>query len=285
MTGPEGERMLEVRHAVSPQESARFTSQERRAAFLIDDLFGASEVRLVYSHEDRMIAGGASPEPGQPLALGCPAQLRSATFCERREVGIVNVGGPGRVRAGHESYPLGPYDCLYAGKGIGPIVFDSDGKDRARFYLVSTPAHARYPTTIIREGEVAGEDLGGPGSASVRTLRKYIHAAGVRSCELVMGLTKIAAGSVWNTMPPHTHERRTEIYLYCDVPDGARVVHLMGEPHEVRALVVADGQAVIAPSWSVHCGAGTSAYTFVWAMGGENQAFDDMDAVSISDLR
>jgi 4-deoxy-L-threo-5-hexosulose-uronate ketol-isomerase len=277
--------MLEVRHAVSAQESARFSAAERRAAFLVRDLFQPDDVRLVYTHEDRIVVGGTAPEPGRPVPLGCPAQLRAASFCERREIGVINVGEPGTVQAGDESYALGRYDCLYAGRGTGDIVFASDGPGRARFYLVSAPAHREYPTAVIRAGEVAGEALGAQQGANVRRLRKYIHADGVRSCELVLGVTTLDPGSVWNTMPPHTHDRRTEIYLYCGLPAQERIIHLMGEPDELRAIAVADSEAVIAPSWSVHFGAGTSAYTFVWAMAGENQAFDDMDAVAVADLR
>jgi len=279
------DRMLDVRHAVSPAESARFNAAQRRDAFVLSDLFRAAEVRLVYSHDDRMVVGGTAPEPGHPVPLRSPAELRSASFCERREIGIVNVGDPGVVQAGNESFRLGPYDCLYAGRGSGDVVFASDGPGQARFYLVSTPAHSEYPTTVIRTADVTGEPLGSQAGASARTLRKYIHPGGVRSCELVLGATTLEPGSVWNTTPPHTHGRRTEIYLYCGLPADARVIHLMGEPDEVRPIVVADAEAVIAPSWSVHCGAGTSAYTFVWAMGGENQAFDDMDAVAVPDLR
>ncbi len=269
--------MLDVRHAVSPAESARFNAAQRRDAFVLSDLFRAAEVRLVYSHDDRMVVGGTAPEPGHPVPLRSPAELRSASFCERREIGIVNVGDPGVVQAGNESFRLGPYDCLYAGRGTGDIVFASDGPGQARFYLVSTPAHTDHPTTAICAADVTGEPLGSQAGASVRTLRKYIHPGGVRSCELVLGATTLEPGSVWNTMPPHTHGRRTEIYLYCGLPADARVIHLMGEPDEVRPIVVADAEA--------HCGAGTSAYTFVWAMGGENQAFDDMDAIAVPDLR
>ena len=281
----QGDRMMDVRYAVSPAEAAQFNAAQRRDAFVVSDLFQPAEVRLVYSHDDRMVVGGTAPEPGHPVPLRCPAELRAASFCERREIGIVNVGHPGTVQAGSESFRLGPYDCLYAGRGTGDIVFSSDGLGQARFYLVSTPAHGDYPTTVIRAADVTGERLGSQAGASVRTLRKYIHSGGARSCQLVLGATALEPGSVWNTMPMHTHDRRTEIYLYCGLPADARVIHLMGEPEEVRPIVVADAEAVISPGWSVHFGAGTSAYTFVWAMGGENQAFDDMDGIAIADLR
>lgn len=277
--------MLEVRHAVSAQESARFSTEERRAAFLVRDLFQPNDVRLVYTHEDRIVVGGTGPEPGSPVPLGCPAELRSASFCERREIGVINVGEPGTVRAGDESYALGRHDCLYVGRGTGDIAFASDGPGRARFYLISAPAHREYPTTLIRAGEVAREALGAQEGANARRISKYIHADGTQSCELVLGVTTLDPGNVWNTMPPHTHDRRTEVYLYCGLPAQERVIHLMGEPDELRAIVVADSEAVIAPSWSVHFGAGTSAYTFVWAMAGENQAFDDMDTFAATDLR
>jgi 4-deoxy-L-threo-5-hexosulose-uronate ketol-isomerase len=277
--------MLDVRRAVSPAESAQFTAAQRRDAFLVSDLFAAGEVHLVYACDDRMVLGGTAPVPGQPVRLQCPAELRAASFCERREIGIVNVGDPGVVQAGSEFYQLGPYDCLYVGRGTGDIAFASDGPGRARFYLVSTPAHGVCPTTVIHEADVKGEPLGSLATASVRTLRKYIHPDGVRSCQLVLGATTLEAGSVWNTTPPHTHGRRTEIYFYCGLPADGRVVHLMGQQDEVRPIIVANAEAVIAPGWSVHCGAGTSAYTFVWAMGGENQAFDDVDPVAVADLR
>ena len=181
--------MLDVRHSVSPAESARFNAAQRRDAFVVSDLFRAAEVRLVYSHDDRMVVGGTAPEPGHPVPLRSPAELRAASFCERREIGIVNVGDPGVVQAGNESFRLGPYDCLYAGRGTGDIVFASDGPGQARFYLVSTPAHREYPTTVIRAADVTGEPLGSQAGASVRTLRKYIHPDGVRSCELALGAT------------------------------------------------------------------------------------------------
>jgi 4-deoxy-L-threo-5-hexosulose-uronate ketol-isomerase len=270
---------MEIRHATHPSQVSGFGTADLRAHYLVEDLFPADHVRLVYSHQDRTVVGGVAPE--SPVRLETADPLRSAYFCERREVGVVNVGDAGRVGVDGASYDLGHGDCLYIGKGARDVVFGPGG----RFYLISTPAHAEYPTTLSRLKEVTGTRLGGAEGSNDRTIYKHIHADGVRSCQLVLGVTMLEPGSMWNTMPCHTHDRRTEIYLYFDLPQDHRVVHLMGRPDETRNIIVSNQQAVISPSWSVHCGFGTASYAFVWAMGGENQAFDDMDPVAIPDLR
>ncbi|NJL27907.1 MAG: 5-dehydro-4-deoxy-D-glucuronate isomerase, partial [Thermoanaerobaculia bacterium] len=206
--------------------------------------------------------------------------------CERRELGILNIGGAGTVTVDGVEYPLANRDALYVGRGSKTIGFASDAAETpARYYLVSFPAHTAYPTTLVRPSDTEPVRLGSAETANQRTLYKLIHPGGVKSCQLVMGFTVLEPGSVWNTMPPHTHERRMEVYLYFDMPADARVFHFMGRAEATRHLVVASGQAVISPSWSIHCGAGTGAYTFCWAMGGENQAFDDMDFLTLAQLK
>jgi 4-deoxy-L-threo-5-hexosulose-uronate ketol-isomerase len=270
---------MEIRHATHPSQVSGFGTADLRAHYLVEDLFPTDRVRLVYSHQDRTVVGGVAPE--SPTALETADPLRSDYFCERREVGIVNVGGPGTIGVDGTSYDLEHGDCLYVGKGSRDVVFGPGGA----YYLISTTAHTEYPTTLSRLKEVEGARLGGPEGSNDRTIYKHIHADGVRSCQLVLGVTVLEPGSMWNTMPCHTHDRRTEVYLYFDLPDDHRVVHLMGRPDETRNIIVANRQAVISPSWSVHCGFGTANYTFVWAMAGENQAFADMDHVAIPDLR
>jgi 4-deoxy-L-threo-5-hexosulose-uronate ketol-isomerase len=256
-------------------------SADLRARFLIDDVFVAGEVRLTYTHHDRIVLGGAVPA-GRDLPLTGYPEIRSDYFLEHREVGIVNVGGPGTVTADGEVFELVTGACLYLGRGIREVVFAGD---EAQFYLFSAPAHTAYPAALVSPGEGTVRELGDQLTSNRRTLNQYIHENGVKSCQIVMGVTQLHPGSMWNTMPAHTHDRRTECYLYFDVPEDARVVHLMGERDETRHLIVGDRQAVISPSWSLHSGVGTAAYSFVWAMAGENQAFDDMDAAPITDLR
>jgi 4-deoxy-L-threo-5-hexosulose-uronate ketol-isomerase len=225
--------------------------------------------------------GGAVPD-GRSLGLPVPQQLRAQNFLDRRELAVVCLAGSGTVTAGDAKHPMGPRDVLYVGRGTPGVTFD--GAD-ARFYLVSTPAHAEHPTALAKRDEVEAMHLGDQAHANVRTIRKYIHADGVASCQLVLGITDLAEGSVWNTMPCHTHERRTEVYLYFGLDSSERVLHLCGQPDATRSIIVANEQVVISPPWSVHCGAGTSNYTFVWAMGGENVAYDDMEVVAKVDLR
>lgn len=269
------------RYATHPEQIPGMDTADLRARFLIDDVFVAGEVRLTYTHHDRIVLGGAVPA-GRDLPLTGYPEIRSDYFLEHREVGIVNVGGPGTVTADGEVFELVTGACLYLGRGIREVVFAGD---EAQFYLFSAPAHTAYPAALVSPGEGTVRELGDQLTSNRRTLNQYIHENGVKSCQIVMGVTQLHPGSMWNTMPAHTHDRRTECYLYFDVPEDARVVHLMGERDETRHLIVGDRQAVISPSWSLHSGVGTAAYSFVWAMAGENQAFDDMDAAPITDLR
>src|SRR6185436_9278756 len=261
------------------------STAEIRETFLVDTLFAEDRISMVYSDADRAIVGSAVPAT-RTLTLESAPELRAGTFCERRELGVLNIGGPGTVTVDGVEHPLAGRDGLYAGRGSKAITFASDSAEApARYYLLSFPAHAAHPTVRIRQSEAEAVRLGSSETANQRTLYKLIHPGGARSCQLVMGFTVLEPGSVWNTMPPHTHERRMEVYLYFDLPADGRVFHFMGRPEATRHLVVADGQAVISPSWSIHCGAGTGAYSFCWGMGGENQAFDDMDPVALGRLK
>lgn len=271
---------MEHRYSNSPQQVARMSTAELRAAFLVEDLFVPGEIRLVHSEQDRVILAGACPA-GNDLILPAPPELRAETFLERREVGILCVTGEAQVSVGDQDYAMPAGALLYAGRGAGEIRFAGN----ARLYLFSAPAHTAYPTTLALPGSGNQRRLGEQVNANQRIINQYIHADGIRSCQIVMGVTQLEPGSTWNTMPAHTHARRMEAYLYFDLPDDARVVHLMGEPTETRHLMVGNEQAVISPSWSIHAGVGTQAYSFCWAMAGENQAFDDMDPAPITELR
>ncbi len=276
---------MNVRSTPDPIRFERMSTEEVRQSFLIDTLFAADGIAMVYSDLDRAIVGSAVPAT-KPLSLGSAPELRAATFCERRELGVLNIGGPGTVTVDGDEHALAGRDGLYVGRGSQAITFASDSAEKpARYYLLSFPAHAAHPTLRIRQSEAEAVRLGSPETSNQRTLYKLIHPGGVRSCQLVMGFTVLEPGSVWNTMPPHTHERRMEVYLYFDLPEDARVFHFMGRPEATRHLVVADGQAVLSPGWSIHCGAGTAAYSFCWGMGGENQDFDDMDRLTLDQLR
>jgi 4-deoxy-L-threo-5-hexosulose-uronate ketol-isomerase len=266
---------MDVRHATAPDQPAGMTTEQLRERFLVEELFVDGEVRLTYSHEDRMVIGGAAGSADLP----CPDELRSEYFLERRELGVVNVGGPGTVTVDDVRYELGAKECLYVGRGARRVSFDG------RFYLVSTPAHASFPTVKATLDDAEPVRLGGREGSNERTIYKYIHLKGIQSSQLVLGVTVLEPGSMWNTMPCHTHERRTEVYFYFDLAESDRVVHLMGRPDQTRNLIVAGEQAVISPCWSVHCGFGTRSYAFVWAMGGENQAYEDVEPVAIGDLR
>ena len=287
---------MQQRYETSPAQVPGMSTAGLREAYLIEDVFVPGEIRLTYTHHDRIVLGGAVPA-GAPLPLPGYPEIRSDYFLEHREAGIVNVGGPGTVTADGEVYSLAPGACLYLGRGIREVVFadahaesDADAHSGgpgpgARFYLFSAPAHTSYPAKLAAPGEGTVRELGDQLTSNRRTLTQYIHEGGIRSCQVVMGVTRLHPGSMWNTMPAHTHDRRTECYLYFDLPADARIVHLLGEREETRHLIVADRQAVISPSWSLHAGVGTAAYSFVWAMAGENQAFDDMDPAPVVNLR
>jgi 4-deoxy-L-threo-5-hexosulose-uronate ketol-isomerase len=269
----------------SAAELRGLSTDHLRSAFLVEDLFIPDEVILRSIDLDRVILGGAVPTHG-PLALQPSALMAASYFTERRELGVLNIGGPGAVRVGGESVALAHDDMLYIGRGTRDIAFVSDVPAHpACFYLVSHPAHASFPLARITRAEADSEELGSSERANLRFLSRYIHPGGVPSAQLVMGVTSMRTGSVWNTMPPHTHLRRTEVYLYYDLPDDAVVFHFLGEPTETRSLVVRNRQVALSPGWSIHAGCGTASYSFCWAMGGENQVFADMQAVNMGALR
>ena len=278
---------MDVRHATSPDAIPLMDTSALRSRFLVTDLVTDATVRLTYSHEERIVLGGVVPADA-PVELPNPEFLRSEYFTERREIGVVNVGSaPGTVTVDGAEYPLDPKECLYVGRGSRQVTFGggAGAAGQAAYYLISTAAHASFPTRKATLAEAEPVHLGSTAGSNERTIYKFIHAKGIESSQLVLGVTVLEPGSMWNTMPCHTHERRTEVYFYFDLPAEHRVVHLLGEPQETRNLIVADRQAVVSPRWSVHCGVGTASYAFVWAMGGENQAYDDMDVVAIPALR
>jgi 4-deoxy-L-threo-5-hexosulose-uronate ketol-isomerase len=281
----DGTTSIDVRNAVDPEAAKRLDTDELRRHFLIESIFRPGAVLLTYSHVDRVVVGGAMPTVA-PLALQALKPIGSDPFLARRELGVMNVGGTGRVVVDAECYELAHRDVLYAGMGSRNVRFESaDTDDPARFYIVSAPAHAPHPTRKLAPADAKTIHLGSQEAANVRTIRQVIHPEVCTSCQLVMGFTELESGSVWNTMPSHLHDRRCEVYFYFDLPSDARVIHLMGEPSQTRHLVVENEQAVISPGWSIHSGVGTHRYTFVWAMAGDNQDFTDMDALSMSDLR
>lgn len=276
---------MEVRFQNSPKETSAMNTAELRKNFLIEQLMVDNEVKLVYSHYDRVIVGGAKPV-GKTIELPNHPELRAEFFLQRRELGIINVGGDGTVVADGESFTLRKMDCVYLGKGVKSVQFASkDAGAPAVFYLLSSPAHQTYPNRLMKKEEASPTDMGEVKTANQRTIYKYIHADGIQSAQLVMGLTVLAEGSVWNTMPAHTHTRRMEAYFYFDVPANHRVVHFMGEPQETRHMMVANHEAILSAPWSIHSGCGTSNYAFIWGMAGENYTYTDMDAVAIGDLK
>lgn len=287
---------MELRTAASPKDVKHYTTERLREEFLIQGLFAENEIKLVYSHIDRIITGAAMPV-GQELKLTAGDELRAAYFLERREMGVINIGGDGVIAIDGKTYDVSFKEGMYIGMGAKDISFASkDGANPAKFYLNSAPAHKAYPTVLIKpegtpeEGVVIVKDenkveLGSLEDANHRVICKYILPGQVESCQLVMGMTQLKPGSVWNTMPCHTHDRRMEVYLYFEMPEDALVMHYMGEPQETRHIVMRNEEAVISPSWSIHAGCGTRAYTFIWGMVGENQAFDDMDGVAMGDLK
>ncbi len=276
---------MEVRYLPNDVSYQRMTTRELRDAFVLENLFEAGRIRMVYADSDRAIVGGAVPVTGTLPLLATQKEMAAAHFNDRREVGIMNIGGEGTVSVDGTEYPLGAKDLLYVGKGAKSIELSSrDAGAPAVYYLVSFPAHTTYPTAAMRFRDAERSPLGTAGAANKRTIRKYVHGGGIKSCQLVMGMTQLDEGSVWNTMPPHTHQRRSEVYLYFDLdPDGI-VVHLMGKPHETRNLMLRNRQVALSPPWSIHAAAGTKHYAFVWAMGGENQEFSDMDAVAPDEI-
>ena len=268
----------------SPEETRRLTPEQVREQFLIDGLFIPGELRVQFTSLDRLAVGGAVPL-ATALELPKLKETGSDFFLARRELGVLNIGGPGKIEVDGTVYTLGERDCLYAGRGSKTVRFSSDdAANPARFAIFSAPAHKEFPTAVVREAEIEPVRLGEQKTANVRTIRKCIFANGIRSCQLVMGFTTLEEGSVWNTFPPHTHNRRSEIYVYFDMP-GRAVAHFLGEPQHTRHVFICEGEAVLSPPWSVHCGCGTGAYRFIWAMAGENLIYDDMDPAPVAELR
>lgn len=276
---------MEVRFHNSPKEVSTMCTEELRSNFLVDSIMVEDTFKAVYSHYDRMIVGGIKPVR-KTIELPLHESLKATYFLERRELGIINVGGEGEIKVGDKIYELNKLDCLYIGRENKEVSFKSKNpNDPAKYYLLSVPAHQTYPTQLMKKENASSSVLGEVSTANQRTIYKYIHASGIKSCQLVMGLTILQKGSVWNTMPTHTHDRRMEVYFYFDVTEDQKVIHLMGEPHETRHLILSNEEAVISPPWSIHSGCGTSNYGFIWGMGGENYTYTDMDPVEMNDLK
>lgn len=278
--------MIDVRHVHHQDATRGFDTEALRRNYLVERLFEPGMVLLTYSHVERFVIGGATPVT-VPLALESDkATIGSPNFLDRRELGVFNIGGAGKVRVDGVAHALGNRDAIYVPMGTKEVLFTSDSADvPARFYLLSTPAHARYETKVVRIAQARKMLLGEAATANRRTIYQMIHPDVVTSCQLVMGMTQLDEGNVWNTMPCHVHDRRSEVYLYFDLMADARVIHLMGQPTQTRHIVVADGQAVISPPWSIHSGCGTRAYTFIWGMGGDNIDYTDMDMVAMDQLK
>jgi len=271
---------VETRHAIDPVTARGFDTDALRAHFRVGGIFRDGQIRLIYSHYDRMIVGGAVPA-GAALTLDKVAETGTGSVLERREMVVVNIGGDGTVSAAGETHAMTRGDMLYLGMGSGPVTFAGDG----RFYVLSAPAHATHRARLIRIAEAATVTLGSGETANARTIRQFVHPDVMTSCQLVVGMTRLEPGSVWNTMPAHVHDRRSEAYLYIDLPPEARVIHLMGEPSETRHLVLANEEGALSPPWSIHAGAATSAYAFIWAMAGDNVDYKDVDMVAMDTLR
>lgn len=276
---------MEIRYASSNKDAKHYDTQRLREEYLISDLFKDESIKLVYSHIDRIIVGGVKPVL-EKIELKGGKELGSDYFLERREMGIINVGGEGIVSLDGEEYKLDNKDAMYIGLGIKEVYFKSlDVNNPAKFYLNSAPAHKKYPTTLITLENARKVKMGDISTSNKRTINQYIHPDVCKSCQLVMGMTVLEDGSVWNSMPCHTHDRRMEVYFYFDMKEDTRIFHFMGEPNETRHIIMKNEEAVISPSWSIHSGAGTASYTFIWGMVGENQTFTDMDHVEMKDLR
>ena len=280
---------MDIRYSVNQRDFKRYTTEEVRGEFLIENLYKKDEVVAVYSHVDRMVTLGCMPvNEAVSISKGIDVWANFGTdyFLERREIGIFNIGGAGKIKADGEVFEMGYKDCLYITKGTKEVTFESNSTENpAKYYMVSAPAHTSYKTTFIPIEKAAKKPLGSMETSNKRVINQFIHPDVLQTCQLSMGMTVLEPGSVWNTMPAHTHERRMEVYMYFEVPENQVVFHMMGEGQETRHIVMQNEQAVISPSWSIHSGAGTSNYTFIWAMGGENQAFDDMDNIATTDLR
>lgn len=276
---------MEIRYASSNKDAKAYDTARLREEYLIQDLFVADEIKLVYSHIDRIIVGGACPVTNT-LKLEGSKELGSDYFLERRELGIINVGGAGIISLDGNEYELGFKDAIYVGKGVREILFKAvNSENPPKFYMNSAPAHKTYPTKKIGLADAKKVHLGSVETSNKRTINQYIHPDVLDTCQLVMGMTALEDGSVWNSMPCHTHDRRMEVYFYFDMDKDTRIFHFMGEPTETRHIIMKNDEAVISPSWSIHSGVGTGGYTFIWGMVGENQTFTDMDHIAMEDLR
>ncbi|WP_318506719.1 5-dehydro-4-deoxy-D-glucuronate isomerase [Bacillus sp. T3] len=276
---------MEIRYSTHPDHAKTFTTDELRKHYLVEELFVPNEIKLTYTMEDRTIIGGITPTE-EVISLKGYDEIKADYFLERREVGIFNVGGTGVITVDGEQYVMDNKDCLYIGLGKKELLFASESAENpAKYYLYSALAHKEYPTQHVAFKDIEGDRLGSLENANDRVIRRMIHLEGIQSCQVVMGMTQLNTGSVWNSMPTHTHNRRSEVYLYIDLDENARMFHFMGEPTETRHLVMKNEQAVISPPWSIHCGSATSNYTFIWAMAGENKTYTDMDAAPMDVLR
>ena len=276
---------MEKRYSPDMERFEMMDTAEMRESFLIENLFAPGEANMVYSDIDRVIAGSVVPVE-KALSLEAGKELAAEYFAQRREIGVINIGGEGAVAVDGKEYAMVKLDALYIGRGSKDVWFTSIKPDNpALFYIVSYPAHKEYPTLHAPISQAEPVNLGSGKESNKRTIYKYIHPDGIKSCQLVMGCTKLEEGNVWNTMPVHTHDRRSEVYLYFDLDDNSIVFHFIGDPGETRHIVVKNGQAVISPSWSIHAGCGTSSYSFIWAMGGENQDFGDMDGIPVTEIK
>lgn len=270
-----------IRRAIDPRHAKSMDTVELRNEFLIDDLFIPDHINLTYSQYDRMIVGGATPATG-PLTIDKVSETGTPSWLDRREAVLVNLGHRGKVEANGQTFELECHDMLYLGMGSGAVVLS--GND-ARFYIVSAPAHREIPVRLVTIEDAEKVELGARDTSNERVIYQFVHPSVMESCQIVMGMTKLGTGSVWNTMPAHHHERRSEAYIYVDIPEDNAVFHFMGEPHETRHIIVRNEQAVLSPPWSIHCGAGTSCYSFIWAMAGDNVDYTDIDMVEMADLR
>ena len=276
---------MKVIHSVHPEDFSNYDTKKIRENFLLENLVQPDKIECVYTHYDRMIIGAANPVD-QALQLGTYEQLKADHFLSCREIGIINIAGNGYVTVDGEKFELEKQDCLYIGKGKEKIIFSSVNKSSAaKFILFSCPAHQEFPTRLMKPAEALPAEMGSLDNNNHRVINKYIHNDGIQSCQLVLGVTNFKKGSIWNTMPPHLHDRRMESYFYFDLAEGQRVIHFMGEPNETRHIFLNNDQAILSPPWSIHSGVATANYSFIWAMAGENKVFTDMDPVPVQSLK
>lgn len=276
---------METRYSTHPNQVKDFSTAELRENYLIEELFVSNETKLVYSMDDRIIIGGITPKDTQILLEGTD-QMQSEYFLDRREVGIFNVGGKGKIVVDGETFDMENKDCLYVGLGKKELVFSSESSGHAaKYYIFSAPAHKEYPVQHVSFRSIEGDRLGTVNNANQRVIRRFIHEEGIQSCQIVMGMTQLDKGSVWNSVPTHTHDRRTEVYLYIDLDEDARLFHFMGESRNTKHVILKNEQAVISPPWSIHCGTATSNYAFVWGMAGDNKTISDAIPVKLEEMR